>query len=88
MTEDEKQRIATFRFSIIGEMVSGRLDPGEQERLIREKSRRKWQIPFSSRTHVSRSTLLRWIRQYRKVAEKSNPFIPMIETTREGKGYR
>ena len=76
MTEDEKQRIATFRFSIIGEMVSGRLDPGEQERLIREKSRRKWQIPFSSRTHVSRSTLLRWIRQYRQSSGKIESLYP------------
>ena len=76
MTEEEKQRIATFRFSIIGEMVSGRLDPGEQERLIREKSRRKWQIPFSSRTHVSRSTLLRWIRQYRQSGGRIQSLYP------------
>jgi putative transposase len=76
MTEEEKQKIATFRFSIIGEMVSGSLDPGEQERLIREKSRRKWQIPFSSRTHVSRSTLLRWIRRYRQSGEKIESLYP------------
>lgn len=76
MTEEEKQRIATFRFSIIGEMVSGKLDPGELERLIREKSRRKWQIPFSSRTHVSRSTLLRWIRRYRQSGEKIESLYP------------
>lgn len=45
MTESEKQKIATFRFSIIGDLVTSNLGPGEQERLIREKSRRKWQIP-------------------------------------------
>lgn len=66
MTESEKQKIATFRFSIIGDLVTSNLGPGEQERLIREKSRRKWQIPFSSRTHVSRSSILRWIRRYRQ----------------------
>jgi hypothetical protein len=66
MTESEKQKIATFRFSIIGDLVTSNLGPGEQERLIREKSRRKWQIPFSSRTYVSRSSILRWIRRYRQ----------------------
>jgi putative transposase len=76
MTESEKQKIATFRFSIIGEIVASNLDPGEQERLIREKARRKWQIPFSSRTRVSRSTILRWIRQYRQSGGKIESLYP------------
>jgi putative transposase len=76
MTLEEKQRVATFRFTVIGELVASALDPGEQERLIREKSRRKWQIPFSSRTHVSRSTMLRWIRVYRKSGRKIESLYP------------
>lgn len=66
MTEEEKQKIATFRFSVIGDLVSGNLDSGEQERLLRQKSKRKWQIPFSNRTYISRSTMLRWITRYRQ----------------------
>ena len=46
MGEEEKQQIAAFGFSIIGELVSGRLHPEEQVRLIREKSRRIRQIPI------------------------------------------
>jgi putative transposase len=76
MTPEEKQKVATFRFTVIGELVASSLDPGEQERLIREKSRRKWQIPFSSRTHVSRSTMLRWIRVYRKSGRKIESLYP------------
>jgi len=76
MTESEKQKIATFRFSIIGDLVTSNLGPGEQERLIREKARRKWQIPFSSRTHVSRSTILRWIRRYRRSGRKIESLYP------------
>ena len=76
MTPEEKQKVATFRFTVIGELVASRLDPGEQEHLIREKTQRKWQIPFSSRTRVSRSTLLRWIRQYRQSGGKIESLYP------------
>jgi len=41
------------------------LEPGEQERLIREKCGRKWVIPFSEKTYISRSTILRWVRLYK-----------------------
>jgi transposase InsO family protein len=67
MTEDHKKQVAAFRFGVICELVNGaHLDPGEQERLIREKCGRKWQIPFSEKTRISRSTLLRWVNLYRR----------------------
>lgn len=65
MTEDQKQQTAVLRFGVIADLVSGNLDPGDQERLILEKSHRKWTIPFSTKTRISRSTILRWIRLYR-----------------------
>jgi hypothetical protein len=46
MGKEEKQQIAAFGFSIIGELVSGKLHPEERVRLIREKSRRIRQIPI------------------------------------------
>ena len=46
MGKEEKQQIAAFGFSIIGELVSGKLHPEEQVRLIREKSRCIRQIPI------------------------------------------
>jgi len=76
MTREEKEKIATFRFTVIGELVTSRLEPGEQQRLLREKSRRKWQIPFSSRTHISKSTMLRWIRRYLKSGSKIESLYP------------
>lgn len=76
MTEEEKQKIATFRFTVIGELVASRLEPGEQERLLREKSGRKWQIPFSPRTHISKSTMRRWMRQYRQSGGKIESLYP------------
>lgn len=76
VTPEEKQKIATFRFVVIGDLVASNLEPGEQERLIGEKIRRKWQIPFSSRTRVGRSTILRWVKLYKDSGNKIESLFP------------
>lgn len=76
MNEEQKQKVATFRFSIIGEMVNSRLEAGELQRLIREKACRKWEIPFSARTHISPSTIRRWIRAWRRSGGKLQSLYP------------
>ena len=66
MTEEQKKQVATFRFGVIHEMVNTKeLSRGEQERLIREKCARRWSIPFSNRTRIGRTTILRWVRLYK-----------------------
>jgi transposase InsO family protein len=66
MTEEQKKQVATFRFGVIHELVNTReLSRGEQERLIREKCAMRWRIPFSNRTRISRTTILRWVRLYK-----------------------
>ncbi len=65
MTENEKQRVAIFRFSVIHEFVGGAvLSRTERKQLLKDKCARKWDIPFSDRTRISRSAILRWIRLY------------------------
>lgn len=77
MTEEEKQQVAVFRFGIIHEFVgSTRLDHGEQEELLREKCERKWVIPGSGRTRLSRSTIRRWIRLYTESGGKLESLYP------------
>lgn len=67
MTEEDKKQVAAFRFGVICDLVNGvQLEIGEQERLIRQKCARKWQIPFSEKTRISRSTILRWVRLYKQ----------------------
>lgn len=67
MKEEAKMEVAVFRFGVIGELVTGQdLEIGDQERIIREKCARKWVIPYSSRTSIGRSTILQWIRSYKK----------------------
>jgi len=67
MDQDKRQQTAVFRFQVIGDLVgNAELSPGEQERLIREKCNRKWHIPFSSKTRLTRSTILRWVKLYKE----------------------
>ena len=65
MTEEEKQEVAAFRFSIIHDLVgSHRLEYGEQEKLLKKKCARQWAIPHSPRTSIGKSTILSWIQAY------------------------
>lgn len=74
MTEQQKKEIAVFRFGVIGEFVTGaELEYGEKERLLQQKCARKWTIPYSGRTRLSRSTILGWIRQYNGRIESLYP---------------
>ena len=77
MTEEQKQQVAVFRFGIIHELVGHvRLDHGEQQKLLRQKCARKWEIPFSTKTRISRSTILRWVRLYADSGGKLEALYP------------
>jgi transposase InsO family protein len=77
MTENEKQKVAIFRFSVIHEFVGGAaLSRGEQRRLLKEKCARKWDIPLSERTRISRSAIVRWIRIYKDSGERLESLYP------------
>jgi putative transposase len=67
MTEDEKIEVAVFRYGVINDFVNGsQMTRAEKKRLLREKCARKWNIPFSAKTRISKSTIRRWSRLYRK----------------------
>lgn len=76
MDQDKNRQIAIFRFQVIGDLVgNAELSPGEQERLIREKCNRKWNIPFSSKTRLTRSTILRWVKLYKESGAKLDALV-------------
>lgn len=84
MTEDEKKDVALFRYSIISDVVNARdLSWGEQERLIREKCSRKWSIPFSEKTRISRGCVLNWVKAYR---DSNGDIRSLYPRTRRDKG--
>jgi putative transposase len=67
MDEEARREVATFRFAVIHDFVSSAaLDHGQQERLLREKIRRKWTIPHSRKNRISRGTILRWFQTYQR----------------------
>jgi len=49
---------------------------GEQEKLLRAKCDKKWNIPYSDRTSIGRSTILRWISLYRGSGEEIVALFP------------
>jgi transposase InsO family protein len=66
MTEDEKMQVAVFRYSVISDFVNGMsMSRGEKSRLMGDKCERKWSIPFSQKTRISRETINLWIRVYK-----------------------
>jgi putative transposase len=67
MTEDEKMKVAVFRFSMISDFIHAPcMSRVEKRRLLQEKCSRKWRIPFSEKTRITRGTIRRWIRLYKE----------------------
>jgi putative transposase len=58
--------IALFRYGLIAQLVHTPPDTGQQERLLREIASRTYTIPGSTRTHVSITTLRRYLKTYRE----------------------
>ena len=84
---DRFKEVATFRFGIISEFVTGVcLKFGEKEKLLKEKTSRSYRIPFSDQTRICRSTIIKWTRDYKKAGFRIEGLYPQ---TRNDKGkYR
>ncbi len=63
---DRKEGKALFRFGVIFPLLDERLDERERSRLIEEASRKRYDIPGSSKTGVSAATIRKWYNAYRK----------------------
>lgn len=81
MGKDDKgginMEIATFRFGIISDFVVGAcLNHGEKENLIRDKVAKKYNIPHSPQTTISKSTIKKWILDYRNAGNRIDGLMP------------
>lgn len=77
MDKEKKKQIAVFRFGVISDFVNrSNMARGEQERLLREKCCRSWQIPFSTRTRLAPSTILNWIKRYKRGGGRLESLYP------------
>ena len=84
MNENEEQnkknlKIASFRFGLISEFVTGvRLQYGEKEKLINSKLLREYDIPFSDRNKLTRTTLEKWVVDYKKAGYRIEGLYPKM----------
>lgn len=76
MDDDAKKTIAVFRFGVISDLIGRKLNRGEKELILKEKSFSRWEIPFSTRSHISRSTILSWVRAYKKGGRRLESLYP------------
>jgi transposase InsO family protein len=77
MEEKQKIDVAVFRYSVIQDFVSGiMLNHGEREHLLRKKCARKWLIPHSCKTSISRGTIQRWICLYQSKGGRLESLYP------------
>lgn len=84
MNEDKKKQIAVFRFSVIHEFVgSTTLEFGEQQRLLEQKCARKWAIPFSGRSRISRAAILSWVKRYKQSGGRLESLYPKDRDDRQ-----
>jgi putative transposase len=77
MDEEVKKKVAQFRFGVIADLAGARnLSKGERQRILKEKSAVQWDIPYSGRTHISPSTIKRWIRLYESSGRRIESLYP------------
>ena len=83
MDEELKKQVAVFRFSVIADFVDGTtLGRGETKELMRKKCDRKWQIPGSGRTRISKSIIKEWIVRYKRSGNKLESLYPQGRSDR------
>ena len=64
--EDRRVAIALFRYTLILPLLRGEYPPGGKEQLRRQIAAGRYDIPCSSRSAVSPTTLARWERLYQE----------------------
>ena len=65
--KDHAERVALFRLRVLGPLTCTELEHGEQARLLRELSHKRFRPPGQARTRsYGFSTLERWLGRYRK----------------------
>jgi putative transposase len=83
MDEEEKSRVAQFRFGVIHDLTGDRkLTRGERQRLLKEKSACVWEIPYSERSFISPSTILAWVKRYEKGGRRLESLYPEVRRDR------
>ena len=77
MEEIKKQKIALFRFRVIAPLIGLKpAERGKREQILREIVSREWDISYSDRSYIGRSTALGWLRAYMAGGQKLENLYP------------
>jgi len=68
--ELRRKRICDFRHSVVAELGNPYLSRGVLTRMIKEKSQREYEIPYSKRTTLTDGCIRRWLYLYRKYGKE------------------
>ena len=85
MDELKKQKIGLFRFRVIASLIGLRKEEwGEKEKILQDISSKQWEIPYTGRSYIGRSTVLDWLRMYQESGEKLESLYPCQRSDRGG----
>ncbi len=85
MTQQKKEQIALFRFGVIFPLLREDLQRGEKQVIIEQICSKEYEIPFSTRTRITKPTLYSWLQSY----SKTKSFESLMPKSRKDKGgYR
>jgi len=77
MEERKKEKIALLGFRVIAELVGLRKQEwGKKEKILQEITQKEWEIPYSGRSYIGRSTVLGWLKSYKDGGERLESLYP------------
>lgn len=83
MDELKKQKIGLFRFRVIAPLIGLRKEErGKKEKVLRDITLSEWEIPYTGRSYIGRSTVLEWLRLYQESGEKLESLYPRQRSDR------
>ena len=78
MKKDKKQKIALFRFGVISGILNVKeTEKGEREKRIGEVTSKEWDIPYSGRSYIGRSTVRDWLKSYEESSSSIESLFPL-----------
>src|SRR4030043_2442691 len=76
MDKEKKEKVWLCRFGVNSRLHGVKEEERQQEALLREITSTAWEIPFSKRTVLGRSTVLEWLKKYRDSGGKLESLEP------------
>lgn len=71
MNQEKQKEIADFRYSLIAELANPHLPNGAITKLIKEKAKREYLIPYSKKNRLSAACIKKWLISFKKYGKNS-----------------